>query len=222
MPIKTFAKLEEVPEAQRTDAIETKDGKFILSEETDTTDLETQVASEKEKREAAEGKMRKAAAELQKLQTARKAADAGMTEDKLKELRAEARAEVEAELKPQLEEAAKLKATNRALTLDAVQKAKALKLGVLPTKIDDFWTLRGGEFDLTDDGKPMVKGKPGIDPDKHLASLLKLNPEWVQGTKASGSGSQGSTALGSSSGAFDDKMKPEDRLAAAHAAGITE
>jgi hypothetical protein len=182
--------------------------------------LRAELDEEKTKRDAAEKLTRKSAAELQKLQTARKAADAGMTEEKLKELREEAKAEVLAELKPQLDAAATLKAQNRALTLDAVQKAKALKLGILPAKIEDFWTLRGGEFDLTEDGKPMVKGKPGLDPDKHLAGLLKLNPEWVQGTKAGGGGAGGITATGGPTGITPEEAmrNPSQLFAAANEA----
>lgn len=211
-----------MPEKTAEELAAEKAAEAAAKVEADLAALRIEVEEANMKREAAEKLMRKATAELQKLQTARKATDAGMTEEKLKELRAEARAEVEAELKPQLEEATKLKAQNRTLTLDAVQKAKALKLGILPEKVDDFWTLRGSEFDLTDDGKPMVKGKPGMDPDKHLAALVKKNPEWVAGTKAAGSGAAGVTAGAASQGAFDDKMRPEQRLAVAHEAGITE
>ena len=153
--------------------------------------LRAEVADEKTKRTAAEALMRKSAAALQKLETQRKAADAGLTEERLKEIRADADAEARAELKPQLDEAAKLKAQNRALVLDADMKARALKAGVLPTKVDDFWALRGPEFDLTSDGKPMVRDKPTVEVDKHLAALLKRNPEWVAGTKANGGGAAG-------------------------------
>lgn len=221
MPLKTYDTQDAVPEALRADAIETKDGKFVVVEEADTSDLAAAVAAEKEKREAAEKLMRKTAGELQKLQTQRKAADAGMTEEKLKELREEAKAEYMAEIQPQLDEAVKIKAQNRSLLLDADMKARALKAGVLPEKVDDFWALRGSEFDLTDDGKPMVKGKPGIEPDKHLTVLLKKNPEWVKGTQASGGGAQGTTGTGTV-GAFAETMKPEQRLAAAHEAGLKE
>jgi hypothetical protein len=222
MPLKTFKTKTEIPADQQADALALADGTFAVFADVDTTELESAVAAEKEKREAAEKLSRKTAAELQKLQTARKAADAGLTEERLKEIRAEADKEARAELAPQLEEAAKLKAQNRALVLDADMKARALKAGILPTKIDDFWKLRGSEFDLTADGKPMVKDKPTVEPDKHLAALLKLNPEWVAGTKASGSGAAGLTAANGPTGVFAETMAPEHRLAAAHEAGLTE
>jgi hypothetical protein len=222
MPTKTYATADEVPADLKDSAVETKDGKFLVFEEADTSELEAQITAEAEKRVAAEKLMRKTAAELQKLQTQRKAADAGMTEEKLKELREEARQEVLDELKPQLDAAETLKAQNRALVLDADMKARALKAGVLPAKIDDWWALRGKDFDLTDDGKPMVKDKPGVDPDKHLATLLKRNPEWIVGTKASGSGAHGTTGGMASDGAFSGHMSPSARLEAAHDAGIKE
>jgi hypothetical protein len=181
--------------------------------EADLAALRAEVEEANTKRDAAEKLMRKATAELQKVQTQRKAADAGMTEEKLKELRAEARAEVEAELKPKLEENERLKGQNRALLLDADMKARGLKAGILPTKIDDWWKLRGSEYDLTDDGKPMVKGKPGLDPDKHLTTLLKLNPEWVAGTKAGGGGAEGGTK--GATGVTDEDLKHPERLIAA-------
>jgi len=153
--------------------------------------LTAQVEEANTKREAAEKLMRKTAAELQKLQTARTAAVGGLTEVRLMEITAEAEAQADAKYKDQIDEAAKLKAQNRALVLDADMKARALKAGVLPTKVDDFWGLRGAEFDLTADGKPMVKATPTLDVDKHLAALLKRNPEWVKGTGANGGGASG-------------------------------
>ena len=166
----------------------------------DLATLQATLEEEKGKREAAEKLMRKTAAELQKLQTARKAADAGLTEDRLKEITAEAEAQAEAKYKDQLDEAARLRAQNRVLVLDADMKARAIKAGVLPEKVDDFWALRGAEFDLTADGKPMVKATPTLNPDKHLAALLKKNPEWVAGTKAAGGGAAGIQGGGAPSG----------------------
>lgn len=207
MPLKTFATQAEVPEALRDSAIETKDGKFIVSEDADTSELTAAIETEKANRIAAEKLMRKTAGELQKLQTARKAADAGLTEERLNEITAEANAQAEARFKDQLDEAAKLKAQNRALVLDADMKARALKAGVRPEKIDDFWKLRADEFDLTADGKPMVKATPTAKIDEHMAALLKKNPEWVVGTKASGGGAQGSTGAGGTG-----KMTVEDAM----------
>ena len=158
--------------------------------------LQAQVEEANTKREAAEKLMRKTAAELQKLQTARKAADAGLTEERLKEITAEAEAQAEAKYADQIAEAAKLKTQNRSLLLDADMKARALKAGVLPERVNDFWALRGAEFDLTADGKPMVKATPTAKIETHLAALLKLNPEWVAGTKANGG-----NAIGGAGGA---------------------
>lgn len=219
MPLKLFATKDAVPADAQADAIETKDGQWAIVEDADTSELATQLAAETVKREAAEKLMRKAQSEAQKATTAKKAADAGMTAERLEELRAEAKAEVLAELRPQLDRATTVEAQNRTLLLDADMKSRALKAGVLPAKVDDWWKLRGGEYDLTADGKPMVKDKPGVNPDTHLAALLKMNPEWVQGTKATGSNATGSSTAGAATISVEDAMRNPSALFSAANAG---
>jgi hypothetical protein len=210
VPFPIFEKQADIPKGFE-ELYEEKAGKWQPKEAEDDAaeGLRAELAEAETKRKAAERLTNKANAELQKLQTRQKAADAGMTEEKLKELREEAKAEALAEVKDDLAERDRLKMQNRGLLLDADMKARALKAGIAATKIDDFWALRAGQFDLTDDGKPMVKGKPGLDPDKHLASLLKLNPEWVVGTKANGGGANGGAGK---QGANTGKVSFEDML----------
>ncbi len=184
-------KLDAVPEALRAAYVE-RDGKFHLDADLpDTEGLEATVAEERRLRDAAEKLMRKAVQEADRLKNAKKASDAGLTEDQLRQLRADVRAEVEAEFAPVQADAEKAKAENRTLLLDNVMQQELLAAGFLPTRIKQVWQLHGGEFDLTDDRKPMVKGKPGIEPKKHVEALKKLYPEWVQGTRAGGGGAAG-------------------------------
>lgn len=221
MPVKTFKKLEEIPEEQRESAIETKAGTFLLVEDADTSEIETAAAEEKTKRLAAEAATRKVQAALQKLETQRKAADAGLTEERLKEIQADAKAQAEAEYKERVEAGEKAIKRVGELTRDRDVRERAIKAGLRPEKVEDFMALRGAEFDLTTDEKTIVKSQPTADVDKHVTALLKKNPEWIVGTKANGGGA-GGTTTGTGGAALPDNMSPIARLEAAHAAGMTE
>lgn len=225
MPLKLFDKKDAIPEAQRDGAIETKDGKFAIVEETDHSDLQTSLVAEREKREAAEKLVKKTADELKKLETQKKAEKAGVSEEQLQQIRADVRKEVETELAPKLTAADEHAKENRTLKLDNQVKKLAADGGFLGERLDDFWKLYGGEFDLSTDGKPIVKDHPGVTPAKHIEGLTKKQPGWVQGTQAAGGGAAGITGgtTASTTATIDDVLKnPGQALQAARAAGKTE
>lgn len=223
MPLKLYDSKDTVPEELRDSAIETKDGKFAVVEDDDAASQA--LTAERTKREAAERTAKKAGDELKKLQSKQKAENAGLTEEQLQQLRADARKEFEEEHADKLAAAESLAKELRGLKLDNAVKRMAGEAGFLAAKLDDLWKLHGDEFDLTDDGKPMVKGKPGVDPKKHIEALKKQRSEWVEGTKASGGGAGGPTNAGGGTVAAsaDDILKnPGAALAAARQAGKTE
>lgn len=223
--LKIVDKKEDVPEALRDSAHEMKDGKFGFDEaDSAADDLKTALDGERTKREAAEKNAKKAADELKKLQNQRKATDSGITEEQLNQIRADVRKEVETEVQEKFGDYDKVKADNRSLRLDTHVKKQMADAGFLGTRLDDAWKLYGDQFDLTSDGKPMVKDKPGLDVKKHIEGLTKLQPSWVQGTKAAGGG-----AAGQNTGPTDAKpnadavlSNPGAALAQARAAGATE
>jgi hypothetical protein len=155
--------------------------------------------------------VRKVTKELAEAQAKQTAAAAGMTEAKLKELYAQVEDNVRKEYEPRLKAADSLAAENRTLKLTNVVKAMFRAAGALPTKLDDFWKLHGEEFDLTSDGKPMVKAEPGKDVQKHVAAIAKTRTEWVQGTRAAGGGAGGSTTTPGAGGTggvtFEELLK---------------
>lgn len=213
MKLPTFAKQDEVPEAFRS-LYEEREGKWHPKPDEDADEIAATLAEEKTKREAAEKLATKTANELKKMQRKAEAEGHGLTDEQLAKVREDIRAEVMEEVGPDLEKAKAALAENRTLKLDNQVKAIAADAGFLPTKLNDLWKLKGDEFDLTDDGKPMVKGKPGTDPKKHIEAIAKAMPEWVQGTKAGGGGGMGGAGTKGTGGGMDfDAMLKNPRAA---------
>lgn len=213
MKLPTFDTKDAVPEAFRS-LYEERDGKWSPKPDEDADDLAASLVEEKTKREAAEKLATKTANELKKMQRKAEQDAHGMTDDQLAKLREDVRTEVMEEVGPDLERAAAALVENRTLKLDNQVKAMAAEAGFLPTKLADLWKLKGDEFDLTDDGRPTVKGKPGIDPKKHIEAIAKAMPEWVQGTKAGGGGGLGGAGSKGASGAIDfDALLKDPRAA---------
>jgi hypothetical protein len=155
----------------------------------------------------------------------------GVKDEDLKKIRAEVADEVRAEYKPQLDRLAVLEKDNRGLRLDS--KVKALmgskEVGVRPERLDTLWRIIGEEFDLTDDGSPMVKAKPGTPVEKYLADAVKkAYPEFFLGTQAAGGGAAGAGGTGAGSPGptsgvqVDVLANPGLALQTARAAGAKE
>jgi hypothetical protein len=123
-----------------------------------------------------------------------KADSAGVTSEALKKLRAEARSEFEKEFGPRLEELGTLRSENRSLKLDTVVKNLMAKAGVRAERIDPLFRLSGERFDLTEDGKPMVKDASKEVDRFIIEDLSKEFPEFFNGSGSSGGGAAKSTA----------------------------
>lgn len=208
MALPTFKTKAEIPKGFE-DEYEEQDGEWRPLDH--TAKLSKALKEEREAREAAEGVARKAAKEAADAAAKAQAVAAGMTDEKLKALYASVEENIRKENEPKLKELDGLRAENRKLKLTDVVKGQFRTAGALPAKLDDFWKLHGDEFDLTSDGKPMVKAEPGKDIAKHVTAIVKSRPEWVQGTKAAGGGAGGITTPGGgtngSGPTFEDLVK---------------
>lgn len=220
MALPTFEKRDAIPKGFE-DEYEEKDGKWVPIDH--TTKLATALKEEREAREKAETLARKAAKDASDAAAKQAALAGGMTEKELKELYDKIENNVRAEYEPKLSDAEKLRTENRTLKLDSKVKALFKDGGALANKIDDFWKLHGDEFDLTADGKPMVKAEPGKDVARHVQAILKTRAEWVQGTKAAGGrtaafpNSTPSAGLNPGGLTFEDVMKnPASAIAVAN------
>lgn len=183
MPLPIFDKQTDVPKGFE-DEYEEQDGKWHPIDRTAT--LQKALEQEREARKSAEATARKAAKDAAD-EKARKAATAGgMTEKELKDLYDSIESNLRAEYEPKIASTEKLAKENRELKLDSKVKELFKIGGALDAKIPDFWKLHHDEFDLTSDGKPMVKNEPGKDVARHVQTILKGRSEWVRGTKASG------------------------------------
>jgi len=225
MPIKKFAKKEDIPEELQADALELADGTFAVDEPVDDSAARQTLAEVKRKLDAAEKLSTKLAKEAAEAETARKAAEQGITGEQLAKIRAEVRAETETEFAPQLAAAAAAATELRVLKVDTQVKQIALKNGVRAERIDQWWRLHGHHYDLTADGKTIVvKGEEGVSVDKHIGKMKDEVPEFYKGTEGAGGGGTGGGAGGGGrSGMVSDPLvNPTAALAEARAAGKTE
>jgi hypothetical protein len=126
-----------------------------------------------------------------------KANKAGITSEQLEKMRGEIRGDLEKEYSPSKALAEKLSAENRALKLDTVVKGLMGKNGVRAERVESLFKLTADQFDLTEDGQPMLKGRMGTPVDKHIAeNLSKEYPEFYVGTGSSGGGASRSNGVG--------------------------
>jgi len=224
MPFKPYATLDAIPDALRASALTLADGTFGVVEDVDTTAMQSDLTDLRRKLDAADKATRKAASEAAASELAKKAAEQGVTAEALNKIRADVRKEVEGEFAPQLATAAASMAELRELKVDTRVKEIALKQGVRPDRIDQWWRLNGHHYDLTADGKAVVvKGQEGVAVDKHVGKLKDETPEFYVGTLAKGSNSTGGGGGSNTDGGkIDPLLNPSASLAAARAAGKTE
>lgn len=200
----------------------------------DAAELKGTLKKEREAREAAEKEAKRLKKEQEDKDKDAEITKKGVTEAELKKIRAEVRADLEKEFAPITVERDTLKKDNRSLRLDTAVKGlfghKDVK--VRGERHEALWKQIGDEFDLTDDGKPMVKDKPGTPVEKYLADNVKSRfPEWFEGSQATGGGAGGAGGTGTPPGGGGNGNKPGVEqvmanpgaaLAAARAAGVKE
>jgi hypothetical protein len=207
MPLRIFDTSDAVPEPLRATAIETKDGKFAVVEEEDVSGLRSALEKERNEKRAATKLAKEREAEFAALRTETEAKAAGLTGEKLAEIRAQA----EAKFKGDIEERDRLKAENRALKLNDRVKALMAKADFID--VDAAFSLHAADFDLTDDGTPIVKADPTKALDQHIADIATQRPYLVKGSQASGGGA-GHAKSGKPSGSEDVFAWTEDQRAA--------
>ena len=128
-------------------------------------------------------------AKLTELEHERKAKSAGLTSEELNRLRQEVRDDLEGEYSTFKQSAEQLGKEIRELRLDSVVKNVMGKQGVRGERVNALFRLTADQFDLTDDGQPMVRDRKGTPVDKYVAEVLsKEYPEFFTGTGSSGGG----------------------------------
>lgn len=128
-------------------------------------------------------------AKVKEIEQKGKAEKAGVTSEELNRLRQEVMADLAKEFSEKYADYEPLKAENRMLKLDNVVKGEMGKAGVRPERIDALYRLSQDQFDLTEDGKPMVKSRMGTPVAKFITDELgKEYPELFLGTGSSGGG----------------------------------
>lgn len=147
-------------------------------------------------------------ARMEELESEAKAQKAGITSDQLNKMRAEIRQDLEKEYGKWKQDAESYASQLRELRLNSVVKGAMAKSGVRADRIDALWRLSQDQFDLTEDGAPMLRDRPGTELEKYIAAELSQSyPEFFEGTGSSGGGasrSSGGAAGGSKSVAADD------------------
>jgi len=218
MPLPTFAKQEEIPEAFRAE-YEERDGKWQAKEVAPLGDGgKKALDAERKAREDAERKVTDAERRLAEAEQSAKAQRAGITDEQLSKLRDEVRVTVAKEFEEKLKDRDTLATENRSLKLDHQVRALALANGVRPERVDAWWKQHGDRFDLTADGKPMVKASPGSEVTKFIAADLKKElPELYVGTRAAGSGADSGKAgaiAANGSLSYEDfqKLPPSEKM----------
>lgn len=137
---------------------------------------------------------------MAELETERKAGEAKISAEQLKEIRGQVEAELEKRYGPLREENDHLKADNRRLRLDDRVKSVMAKARARPERIDALYKLTGEAFDLTEDGEPMVADSPGASVEEFIADeVAKQYPEFFEGSGSSGGGA--SKSVGGAGGA---------------------
>jgi hypothetical protein len=164
-------------------------------------ELLTEVRTSKTKLRAFEGidpeEHRTLKQRLSDIETQEKAQKSGITGAELDKLKAEVRKQLEEEYTPYRANAEKYAAEIRGLRLDSVVKTEMARAGVKGDRIDALFRLTSSDYDLTEDGKPILKDNIGLEIGKYIREdVLKLYPEWFEGSGSSGGGASKSVAGG--------------------------
>jgi hypothetical protein len=179
MPIETYDSADAVPEELRDTALALADGKFAVVKEEDVTNLKSALAKE-----------RASAAEAQRTAKAlaAKAEEAELAAKGLLEHKQRWDSDILAPIKT---EADQLRAEVRQLKLTTPVKDALRAAGVIAP--DDAYRLISDQFDLSDDGKPILKDNPTADLKEWITgTLAKQKPYLFDAGGAGGGGARGS------------------------------
>lgn len=192
MALKTYATQAEVPEAIRTTAVETKDGKWVVEEDVpDVTKLMTALGTERERAATAEKAAKAAKDALDEIKRTAEARSKGVSEEELQKIRdAEALAR-----KPIEDKLAVTEAENRKLKLTDRVRVLYLANGGMPDRVEDAMDQLDRRTDLGDEGGIVYKGKDGkltADNTEAFFAKFKVEKPWLfSGADGSGSGADG-------------------------------
>lgn len=184
MSFPIFDSADAIPEGFREAYVE-KDGKWHPAIE-DVTPLRRKADELLSETKAERKKRQDLEAKLAALEAEREAQAAGLTAEKLAEIQGKA----EAKYKPVVDENAALKQRLRTMQLDATVKSVLTAKDVIDP--DAAWKIVSDDFDLTDDGKAILKSDPTADLEQYVAGSLKQRyPFLFKGTQADGGGAAG-------------------------------
>lgn len=193
MPFPIFESADAIPEGFRGEYVE-KDGKWHPKVEDVTPLIRKRDELLTEVKQANTAK-REAEARLAALEAEKDAHAAGLTAEKLAEIQSKA----EAKFRPTLDENTALKQQLRALRLDSTVKGLLASKDVIDP--DAAWKIVGDDFDLTDDGKAILKSDPTADLTQYVTGALKQKyPFLFKGTQADGGGAAGMQRASGGSG----------------------
>lgn len=197
MPKLTVAvdSLDAVEEAYRPLYVQ-KGEKFVLDADIEDAsaikakngELLNETKAERRKRQELEQK-------LAALEAEKEAAAHGLTSEKLAEWQRKA----EEKFAPTVAALEQANAKIRAMQLDGTVKSLLAKANAVD--VNDAWDVVGKEFDLTDDGKVILKSDPTADVEKYItADLVAKKGHLFKGTQAAGGGAAGQQGASIASG----------------------
>jgi hypothetical protein len=209
MALPKFKKQEDVPEAFR-DLYHEVDGEWVPKEDGGEGPTQADVDALKHtldtvrdelktmggKVKDAEDRAKTAEGKLKDAETSAAGKKAGLSDEKLQELKDKITADITAEFQSRLDKLQeevdrrdKVDTENRQLKLDQKIKAQMLEKGVLGQHVDDLFKLTFEEYDLTDNDTPMLKNHPGKDIGVFIEDTLKPRYKtWFKGTQGDGGG----------------------------------
>jgi hypothetical protein len=213
MPLKLYDTQDAVPEAQRANAIETKDGKFAVVEEDPQLADAGKRALDAERKRARDAEEARKAAEKER-DDLKRTADAkakGISEEELQKIRdAEAAAR-----KPIEDERDRLAAENLKLKRDDKVQKLYLDNGGMSDRVEDAMDQLLKRTELGDADGIVFKDEKGQvtadDAETFFKKFRTAKPWLFKGSGASGSGAEGSNGSGGGGGGTSAKEALEQK-----------
>lgn len=208
MPLDKYDSQDAIPEDARDAALALADGTYAVFREEDVSGL-------KAKNAELIGKAKAAQARADELAAAK--AEAELAAKGLLEHKQRWDADILGPIKTRAEQ---LEAENRQLKLVTPVKDALRAAGVIAP--DDAWRLVGDHFDLTDDGRPILKDNPTADIAKWAKESLAKDKPWLfAASDASGGGATGARrAVGTPAAKHPRDWTPQERAQYAATHGL--